>query len=183
MGLQRVGHAWGTFTFQVCHSFSSKEQVSFNFMAALTICSDFGAQENKICQLPTFLHLFAMKWWDQMPWSYLVFWMLSIKLAFSLSSFTFIKRLFSSPSLSSIKVVSPAYLRLLIFLLEILIPAYDSSTPEFLMMYSAYKLNKQGDSVQAWCAPFPVVNQLVVPYMLSCFSCVWLFVTLWTIAH
>ena len=30
-------------------SFSSKEQVSFNFMAAVTICSDFGAQENKVC--------------------------------------------------------------------------------------------------------------------------------------
>ena len=29
---------------QVDHSFSSKEQVSFNFMAAVTICSDFGAQ-------------------------------------------------------------------------------------------------------------------------------------------
>ena len=27
------------------HSFSSKEQVSFNFMAAVTICSDFEAQE------------------------------------------------------------------------------------------------------------------------------------------
>ena len=33
------------------HSFSSKEQVSFNFMAAVTICSDFGAQENKVCHL------------------------------------------------------------------------------------------------------------------------------------
>ena len=31
------------------HSFSSKEQVSFNLMAAVTICSDFGVQENKIC--------------------------------------------------------------------------------------------------------------------------------------
>ena len=31
------------------HNFSSKEQASFNFMAAVTICSDFGAQENKIC--------------------------------------------------------------------------------------------------------------------------------------
>ena len=30
----------------VGHSFSSKEQVSFNFMAAVTICSDFGVQEN-----------------------------------------------------------------------------------------------------------------------------------------
>ena len=28
---------------------SSKEQASFNFMAVVTICSDFGAQENKVC--------------------------------------------------------------------------------------------------------------------------------------
>ena len=45
-----------------------------------------------------------------------VFWMLSFKPAFSLSSFTFIKRLFGSSSLSAIRVVSSAYLRLLIFL-------------------------------------------------------------------
>ena len=43
----------------VCHGFSSKEQVSFNFMAAVTIHSDFGAQENEICQC--FSPLFAMK--------------------------------------------------------------------------------------------------------------------------
>ena len=53
----------------------------------------------------------------------LVFWMLSFKPTFSLSSFTFIKRLFSSSSLATIRVVSSAYLRLLIFLLAILIPA------------------------------------------------------------
>ena len=74
----------------------------------------------------------------------LVFWMLSFKPAFSLSTFTFIKRLFSS-SLSAIRVVSSAYLRLLIFLLAILIPACASSSPAFCMMYSAYKLNNQGD--------------------------------------
>ena len=45
-----------------------------------------------------------MKWWDQMPW--LVFWMLSFKPTFSLSSFTFVKRLFSSSLLSAKKVVS-----------------------------------------------------------------------------
>ena len=53
----------------------------------------------------------------------LVFWMLSFKPPFSLSSFTFIKRLFSSSSLSAIRVVSSVYLRLLIFLPAILIPA------------------------------------------------------------
>ena len=51
-----------------------------------------------------------------------VFWMLSFKPPFSLSSFTFIKRLFSS-SLLSARVASSAYLRLLTFLLVILIPA------------------------------------------------------------
>ena len=80
----------------------------------------------------------------------LVFWMLSFKPVFSLSSFTFIKGLFSSSLLSAIRVVSSAYLRLLIFLPVILIPAYASSSPAFLMMFSAYKLNKQGDSIQPW---------------------------------
>ena len=67
----------------------------------------------------------------------LIFWMLSFKPTFSLSSFTFIKRLFSSSSLSAIRVVSSTYLRLLILLPEILIPACASSKPEFLVLYSA----------------------------------------------
>ena len=91
----------------------------------------------------------------------LVFWMLSFKPKFSLSSLTFIKRLLSSSSLSAIRVVSSAYLRLLIFLPAILIPAYASSSPAFLMMYSAYKLNKQGDNIQPWRTPFPIWNQLL----------------------
>ena len=76
-----------------------------------------------------------------------IFWMLSFKPVFSLSSFTFIKRLFSSFSFPAISVVSSAYLRLLIFLLEILIPACVSSSPAFHMIFSAYKLNKQGDNI------------------------------------
>ena len=67
----------------------------------------------------------------------LVFWPLSFKPAFSLYSFTFIKRLFSSSSLSTITVVPFAYLRLLIFLLAVLIPAWDSSSLAFHRMYSA----------------------------------------------
>ena len=87
----------------------------------------------------------------------LVFWMLSFKPTFSLSSFTFIKRLFSS-SLSAVRVLSSAYQRLLIFLPAILIPAYASSSPVFLLMYSAYKLNKQ-----PWRTPLPIWNQSVFP--------------------
>ena len=74
------------------------------------------------------------------------FLFLSFKQTFSLSSFTFIKRLFSSSLLSAIRVVSSVYLRLLIFLPAILISACASSSRAFHMMYSAWKLNKQGDN-------------------------------------
>ena len=43
-------------------AFSSKEKVSFNFKAALTICSDFGARENKVSHCLQFPHLYI-------PWS------------------------------------------------------------------------------------------------------------------
>ena len=68
----------------------------------------------------------------------LVFRMLSFKPTFSLFSFTFIRTLFSS-SLSVIRVVSSAYLRLLIFLPAILILACASSSPAFHMMYFAWE--------------------------------------------
>ena len=112
----------------------SKEQASFNFLAAITICSDFGDWKNKSVTVSIVPHLFAMKWWDQM-------------------------RLFSSLMLSAIRVVSSAYLRLLIFLLEILIPACASPSLAFLMMSSAYKLNKNGDNIQPWHTPFLIWNR------------------------
>ena len=105
-------------------------------MTAVTICSDFGAPKNKVCHC---FHCFPIylpgsdgagchdlsdlsKCWIFKP-------------TFSLFSFTFIKRLFSS-LLSAIRMVSSAYLRLLIFLLAIMIPACASSSPAFHMMYS-----------------------------------------------
>ena len=89
----------------------------------------------------------------------LVFWMLSFKPAFSLFSFTFIKRFFRSFLLFAIKVVSSAYLRLLIFFPAVLIPSCASSSLAFHMMYSWYKLKKQGDNIQCWHTPFPISNQ------------------------
>ena len=77
----------------------------------------------------------------------LVFLMLSFKPAFSLSSFTLIKRLFRSSLLSAITVNSSAYQRLLIFLPAILIPICASSSPTFHMIYSAFKLNQQGENI------------------------------------
>ena len=128
-------------------------------MAAVTICSDFGAQKNKVSHC---FHCFPvyLLWSDG---TILVFWILSFKPTFSLSSFTFIKRLFSSSSLSAIRVVSSAYLRLLIFLPATLIPACTSSSPAFHMMYSAYNLNKQGDNTHPWHTPILIWNQSVVP--------------------
>ena len=59
--------------------------------------------------------------------------------------------------------MSSAYLRLLIFLPATLILSRASSSPAFSMMYSAYKLNKQGDNIQPRHTPFPIWNQSVVP--------------------
>ena len=65
-----------------------------------------------------------------------IYWKLSSKSAFSLSSFTLIKRLFSSSSFSAIRVVSSSCLRLLIFL-------------------SWFQLVSH---LQSRCTPFPVLN-------------------------
>ena len=119
-----------------------------NFMAAVTICSILELPKIKFLTVsivsPSICH--EMMGPDA---KILVFWMLSFKPNVSLSSFTFIKRLFSS-LLSAIRVVSSAYLRLLIFLPAILIPACASSSREFHMIYSAYKLNKHSDNIQPW---------------------------------
>ena len=97
----------------------------------------------------------------------LVFWMLSFKPVFSLSSFTFIKILFSSSLLSAISVVSSAYLML--FLLAILILACDSSSLAFYMIYSAYKLNNQSDNIQPCHSSFLILSLSVVPYLVLFF--------------
>ena len=79
MASQRVGHDWVTniYTFPPVQppsleswEFSSVQSLApFNFMAAVTRCSDFGAPKNSLLLFALFPHLFAMKWWDQMPWS------------------------------------------------------------------------------------------------------------------
>ena len=93
----------------------SKHQFFFFLMAVVTICSDFGTQENKVCHCFYCLP-FYLPWSDGARCHDLCFLNAEFKPASSLSSFTFIKRLFSSSSLSAIRVVSSAYLRLLIFL-------------------------------------------------------------------
>ena len=129
-------------------------------MTAVTIHSDFGTQEYKICLFPLFPHLFAMKWWDQKPCSsFFECWVLS--------------QVFHSLSPSSRSSLVPLhFLPLKWYHLHIWVCWYfsqqswfqlDSPSPAFCIMYFAYKLNKQGDNIQSWCTPFPILNQSVVP--------------------
>ena len=87
----------------------------FNFMAAITVCSDLGAPQSKVCYC---FHCFPIyfPWSDGTGCHDLRFWMPNSKPTFSLPSITFIKRLVSSSSLSGIRVVSSAYMLLLLLL-------------------------------------------------------------------
>ena len=118
-------------------------------MAAVPICSDFGAHENKICQCFHFF-FFYLPWSDGTRCCDLSFLNVEFQANFSLSSLTLVKRLFCSSLLFAVRVVSSVYLRLLIFLLA------------FCVICSKYKLNKQGDNIQPWCTPFLIWNQSVV---------------------
>ena len=68
-------------------------------MATVTICSDFGAPKNKVWHC---FHIY-FPWSDGTGCHELRFLNVSYKPTFSLSSFTFIKRLFSSSSISAIR--------------------------------------------------------------------------------
>ena len=129
-------------------------------MAAVTICSDFGAPKYKIFHC---LHCFPiyLPWGDGMDAMILVFWMLSFKTTFSLTSFTFFKMPFSS-LLSAICVfevidISPGNLDSSLCFIQL----------AFCMIYSAYKLNKLGDNIQPWHTSFPIWNQSVLGLILS----------------
>ena len=118
-----------------------------NFMAGVTICSDPVAQENKVCNC---LHCFPIclpwsdgtGWWDWMPWSsFFDCWVLNQLFHSPLSP--------SSSSLFAISVVSSAYLRLLIFLLAILIPACAS--------FSSYQSLLDLTVILSWAYIFPAL--------------------------
>ena len=112
-------------------------------MAVVIVCSDFGAPQNKVSDC---FHCFPiyLLWSDWTKCHDLRFLNVEFKPDVSLSSFTFTKWLFSFSLLSAMRVVSSAYLRLLIFLPAIVISACASSSWAFRMIYSTYNLNKQG---------------------------------------
>ena len=64
-------------------------------------------EPEKMNSVTVFLYFHIFLPWSDGTWCMiLVFWILSFKPTFSLSSFTFIKRIFSSSSLSAVRVVS-----------------------------------------------------------------------------
>ena len=105
-------------------------------MAAITICSDLGAPPNKVCPIST---VSSSTYHEVMgpDTMIFIFWMLSFKPAFLLSSFTFIKCLYSSSSLSAIRVVSSACLRLLIFSRQSWFVSLGKLIPRYLILFFA----------------------------------------------
>ena len=122
-------------------------------MAAVTVCSDFVAK--KVVSVTVFIFPPSICHEVMEPnASIFVFWMLRFKPAFSFPSFIFNKRLFSSSSLSAIRVVrTSAYLRLFICLPAILIPAWASCSLAFHMMDSAAAASKSLQLCRILCNP------------------------------
>ena len=133
--------------------------MAFNFIAAITFCSDFGAQENKVCHCSHFIP-FYLPWSDGTRCHDLTF----LNADFQARFFTLIKRLFSSSLVSPIKVVSSAYLRLLMFLLVIFSPPMSCEN----MTYSAYKLNRQA-TINSLLVLLPQVGNSQFFHVQFCF--------------
>ena len=128
-------------------------------MAAVTICSDFGDQEKKICQCFQISSIY-------LPWSggtecHSWFFECCVSSQLFQSSLSHSSR----GSLVPLRVplLEWSHLHIWGVVPEILISPYYSSSPEFHMMYSAYKLNKKGDNIQPCHTSFPILNQYIVP--------------------
>ena len=134
-------------------------------MAEVTVCSDSDAQENEVCHYFYFSPFICHEVMG-LKAMILDFWMLSYMPAFSLSSFTFMKRLFSSSSLSAIRVISSAYLLTLIPV--IWIPGYDSSTLAFctiiLHQFSSVQLLSR---VRLFATPWITARQASLSITIS----------------
>ena len=107
--------------------------------------------------------LFSIKWWDQMPWSYFSgYWVLSqhfhSPLHFHQNSLYFFAFCLKGGiiCISEVIDISPS---------NILIPACDSSSLAFPMMYSVHKLNKQGENIQVWRTPLKWIKMMWYIYI------------------
>ena len=131
-------------------------------MAAVTTCLDLEPKKIKSVTVSIFFPKY-WPWGDGTRCHNLHFLNVELYFSFFTFLFTFIQSFFSSSAVSATRMVSLASLRLLIILPAILIQACASSSLACCIMYSTYKLNKQGDNMQPWCSPFPSLNQSIVP--------------------
>ena len=121
----------------------------------------FGAQENSLSLFPLFPHL--LPWSDGIGCHDLGFLNVEFQVKFLTLLFNFHQEvlqfffIFCHKDgviyISEVIDISPSNLD----------SSVASSSLAFCMMYSAYKLNKQGNNIQPWRTPFPIWNQFVVP--------------------
>ena len=130
-----------------------------------------------------------MKWWEQMPWSQFFEWWVLNQLfhpPFSPSFFTFIKKLFSSSSLSDIKVVSSAW----VSSNQTAAAAAAKSHQSFPTLYDPIDCNPTGSSGPG------IFQARILEWVTISFSSAWkwkvkvkslsrvqLLATPWTVAH
>ena len=109
-------------------------------------------------------HIFAMKWWDQMPWSsFFECWVLSqvFHSPLSLSSRgSLVPFHFLPLGLCHLHIWGYWYFAWQYWFQLVLHPA------QRFTVYSVYKLSKQGDSIQRWCTTFSVWNQSIVACLI-----------------
>ena len=137
-----------------------EEQASFNFMAEISICSDFEAQKNKVSHcFPIYL-----PWSDGTGCHDLSF--LNVELQGNF--FTLLFHFHQEAHYFFLTFCHQCCVICISEVIDISPSILDSSLgfiqSSILMMYTAYKLNKQGDNIHPWCTPFPIWNQSVVPW-------------------
>ena len=128
-------------------------------MAAVTICSDFGVQENKVCHS---FHCFPIYF----PWSDRTRWpdLHCLNVEFQASFFTLLFHFHQEALQCLLALCCKGDVICKTEVIDISSSSLESSSsPAFCMRYSAYKLKRQGDNKQLWCTPFPILNLSLVP--------------------
>ena len=139
-------------------------------MAAVIVDSDFGAQENEI--------------WHSFHFFSICYEVMGLDAMIQFDCWT-LNHLFQSPvsptsrgSLVPLHFLPLKWYHLLSEVVDISCCNLNSILwviqPAFHMIYSAYNLNKQGENIQPWSIPFPILNQPAIPLFHVLFYCCFL---------
>ena len=136
---------------------------SLNFVAAVTIYSDFGAPQNKIYHGFHFsLQIFHEVMEPDVM--ILIFLMLNFKPVFFFTHIFFHPHQYAlySSLLSAIRVVPSAYLRF--WYISHKFPSCELPSLIFCRMYPSYHVKEQVDNIQPWHTPYPIWNQFTLSH-------------------